>query len=357
MEDKATPTQQGNDAPITTEVKGNADAFNTTMDEVNRLVAERLQKEQDAKDAEERRKKTKMEEELRTRRNEFSNMRARHYTGYLKNLKAVPMKHIRPELDNGGKLILPMQALQTIADMNLAFPIFFELANLKGDKKTVCGVIQWDAEPGSVYVPSWMLKALGVGFGEDIKCATRVLPKGNYVRFKPCSLDFLQIASPTAVLEHVLRGYAAIMLGDKIPISYNNKEYFLEVIEVKPENPYNAIAIVNVDVNCDFDAPDGMPDYGNNLSQSLDSIGRLNLSDSKWGEESGDYDSEDEWEAKKFTAFTGDGKALAASQGDSALTKALKSANQPAVAVQASTDDKQEKAGFVPFGGTGHTLK
>ena len=47
--------------------------------------------------------------------------------------------------------------------------------------------------------------------------------------------DFLDISNPKAVLERLLRGFSALTKGDCICLNYNNKKYFIDVIESKPQ--------------------------------------------------------------------------------------------------------------------------
>lgn len=56
-------------------------------------------------------------------------------------------------------------------------------------------------------------------------------------------------------LEKALRSYATLTKGDTIKVNYLDKDYLFDVLEVKPENPANAISIVETDVQVDFAPP------------------------------------------------------------------------------------------------------
>ena len=133
------------------------------------------------------------------------------------------------------------------------------------------------------------------------------LPKATFVKLKPQHVDFLEISNPRAVLEvrskrrlegrdgwrevtakalyhlptllttfcsslrsscrsslpssqHALRNYSCVTKGDVICIPYNNKNYYLELMDVKPQD---AACIIETDCNVDFDTPVGYvePDY------------------------------------------------------------------------------------------------
>ena len=83
------------------------------------------------------------------------------------------------------------------------------------------------------------------------------LPKATFVKFQPQHTDFLQISNPRAVLERQLRTFSCVTVGDQICIPYNDRRYYLEVREVKPQE---AACIIECDCNVDFDAPVGYVD-------------------------------------------------------------------------------------------------
>jgi len=60
----------------------------------------------------------------------------------------------------------------------------------------------------------------------------------SLVRWPPHVQDFLDISNPKAVLERTLRGYSCLTKGDTICLPYNNKKYFIDVIEAKPKVLY-----------------------------------------------------------------------------------------------------------------------
>ena len=52
----------------------------------------------------------------------------------------------------------------------------------------------------------------------------------------PCvRQDFLDISNPKAVLEMTLRGFSCLTRGDCICLHYNNKKYYIDIIEAKPQ--------------------------------------------------------------------------------------------------------------------------
>ena len=71
--------------------------------------------------------------------------------------------------------------------------------------------------------------------GSIVAIRSATLPKGTFVKLQPHTKDFLDITNPRAVLERTLRGYACLTKGDTICLPYNNKKYFIDVIEAKPQ--------------------------------------------------------------------------------------------------------------------------
>lgn len=123
-----------------------------------------------------------------------------------------------------------------------------------GDRETHCGVLEFTAEEGCVYIPFWMMQNLLIEEGSLITVRNVSLPKATFVKLQPQSVDFLEISNPRAVLEHSLRNFSCVTVGDVIQIQYNSKNYHLELKDVKPER---AACIIETDCNVDFDAPVG----------------------------------------------------------------------------------------------------
>lgn len=75
-------------------------------------------------------------------------------------LKSHPMSKLpdgRSELEAGGKIILPPSVLDKLTrfDDVLYSPILFKLINQKEKMFTNCGVLEFIADEGHVYLPRW----------------------------------------------------------------------------------------------------------------------------------------------------------------------------------------------------------
>lgn len=160
----------------------------------------------------------------------------------------------RPEVEKGGKIILPPSALHLLSQMNVQFPMMFKLRNITLGKVTHGGVLEFIADEGLVYMPSWMMRNLLLDEGDLVSVQSVSLPVATYSKFQPQSVDFLDITDPRAVLESTLRGVACLTVGDIIAIEYNSKIFELLVQETKPAE---AVSIIETDMQVDFDAPVG----------------------------------------------------------------------------------------------------
>lgn len=139
--------------------------------------------------------------------------------------------------------------------------MLFSVTNNAKQITTHCGVLEFSAEEGRVYMPFWMQQHLQLKPGEIVSIKNAVLPKGDYVKLRPQQKAFIEISDPKAVLENKLRHFSCLTKGDTIMIHYNNNQYLIDVLEVCGKNgPANAISIVETDVKVDFERPLDMPE-------------------------------------------------------------------------------------------------
>lgn len=171
-------------------------------------------------------------------------------------------------LDFGGKIIMPQSALEQLSRLHVMYPMMFSVASSSATspKSTHCGVLEFCAPEGIVYLPLWMLKMLGMvgGASSAILNITNVsLPLGKYVRLQPQSTAFLDITDPRAVLEHALRQFTTMTLGDCFAILYNETVYEFAVKEVRSnagssdDGKCRAVSVVETDLQVEFEAPVG----------------------------------------------------------------------------------------------------
>jgi ubiquitin fusion degradation protein 1 len=171
-----------------------------------------------------------------------------------KSLKAFPMKQNQDgcngdKISNGDKIILPSSILHTLVELDIQFPMTFEIVSKH--YKTHCGVIEFTSDEGTCFIPEWIMKNLYIDEGEFIYIRNVSLSNASFIKFKP-ELQFLELSDPRAVLEYILRSFSCVTIGDKLHFHYNLKEYILEVIEVKPKKA----CCIDTDIEVEFDEPD-----------------------------------------------------------------------------------------------------
>jgi ubiquitin fusion degradation protein 1 len=141
---------------------------------------------------------------------------------------------------------MPPSALDQLTRLNIEYPMLFKITNQKDVRQTHAGVLEFIADEGRIYLPYWMMKNLLLEEGDLVSVENVSLPVASYSKFKPQSVDFLDITNPKAVLENCLRNFACLTSGDVIAINYNNKIYELLVLETKPGQ---AVTIIECDMN------------------------------------------------------------------------------------------------------------
>jgi len=160
----------------------------------------------------------------------------------------------RKDVERGGKIIMPPSALDHLTRLNIVYPMLFKLTNKKTNRVTHCGVLEFVADEGKVYLPYWMMRNLLLEEGGMVHIENEPLPVATYSKFQPQSADFLDITNPKAVLENALRNFACLTTGDMIAIEYNDKIYEFCVLETKPGK---AVSIIECDMNVEFAPPVG----------------------------------------------------------------------------------------------------
>ncbi|CAA6655001.1 unnamed protein product [Spirodela intermedia] len=158
----------------------------------------------------------------------------------------------KPQLENGDKIIMPPSALDRLASLNIDYPMLFELENSSTQRVSHCGVLEFIAEEGMVYLPYWMMQNLLLEEGDVVRIKSATLPKGTYVKLQPHTTDFLDISNPKAILETSLRSFSCLTTGDTIMVAYNNKKYYIDIVETKPSA---AVSIIETDCEVDFAPP------------------------------------------------------------------------------------------------------
>ena len=99
----------------------------------------------------------------------------------------------------------------------------------------VGGPLDFRAPSCYVFLPLWMMRALGVKPRDIVQVELiETVPPGSLARLRPHSSQFAaDIANPQAVLETELRHYSALTKGSTIAFDYNKKRYWFDVVELR----------------------------------------------------------------------------------------------------------------------------
>ncbi|KAG4979693.1 hypothetical protein JHK84_033281 [Glycine max] len=158
----------------------------------------------------------------------------------------------KPNLENGGKIIMPPSALLRLAHLDIVYPMLFELRNPSAERVTHCGVLEFTADEGIIYMPEWMMKNMKLQERNTVILKNTHVPRATYAKLQPHTKDFLDISDPKSILEISLRSYSCLTTGDTIMIPYNNKKYYIDIVETKPSH---AVSIIETDCEVDFAQP------------------------------------------------------------------------------------------------------
>lgn len=210
----------------------------------------------------------------------------------------------KPHLENGDKVILPSSALDRLAQLQIDYPMLFEVTNPSVGRTSHCGVLEFIAEEGMVYMPYWMMQNLLLQEGDIVTLKNATLQKGTYVKLQPHTKDFLDISNPKAVLETTLRNFSCLTKGDNIMVAYNNKKYYIDIVEAKPAE---AISIIETDCEVDFAPP---LDYKEPEAMRPSSAPSSEGAPSSRPAEAVEAAAGHQVEEPKFIAFRGLGKRL-----------------------------------------------
>ncbi|XP_071719630.1 uncharacterized protein [Rutidosis leptorrhynchoides] len=169
------------------------------------------------------------------------------------NYRCYPVSFIeKSHLEKGDKIIMPPSALDRLAYLQIDYPMLFELRNPSASKVSHCGVLEFIADEGLIYIPYWMMENMLLQEGDIVNIKNASLSKGTYVKLQPHTMDFLDVSNPKAILETTLRSYSCLTTGDTIMVAYNNKKFYIDIVETKPSA---AISIIETDCEVDFAPP------------------------------------------------------------------------------------------------------
>lgn len=164
-----------------------------------------------------------------------------------------------PEWNYGGKVCLPPQCLERIVRTGTNIPrlMVFNVQTATKNRCVKCGVIDFTAANGEIWMPEWMLKSLDFP-GEVIVTlmAGEEVPKATSLLFQLLDHDLLKLGAKV-ILERHLRSFPILSQGEVIPIEFNGKIYPLKIAKAEPYGGH--VITVDTDIAVDFVCPQEEP--------------------------------------------------------------------------------------------------
>ncbi|KAG8381854.1 hypothetical protein BUALT_Bualt05G0016000 [Buddleja alternifolia] len=129
---------------------------------------------------------------------------------------------------------MPPSSLSQVVELRLKYPLLFQIESYNDEIVSHCGVLEFEAEEGSIYLPEWMMKNLKLQEGDLAIILIAAMLKGGYIKLQPHKTSFIEVSDPRAVLEKTLRSFTCLTRGDTIMVTHNKKEFYIDVLE-EPE--------------------------------------------------------------------------------------------------------------------------
>ncbi|KAL8096692.1 uncharacterized protein LOC141692183 [Apium graveolens] len=186
-----------------------------------------------------------------------SRSRAQHATSPKPSFSyhCYPFSHInKSHCEDGNKIIMPASALDRLMSVeSVKYPMTFKIMNTFLDKSSHCGVLEFSADEGYVYLPNWMMDSLLLEQGQVVDLEYIGLSKGKSLKIQPHSTKFIMnLSDPKEVMEKILKDFACVTIGDTITVNHENQSYFIDIVETRPKN---AVSLFETDCELEFERP------------------------------------------------------------------------------------------------------
>ena len=138
------------------------------------------------------------------------------------------------EVTQGNKIVLPRDVYDYLTSRGLPIDKF-QLLNPERREalRLFTGPLDFCAPSGECYLPSWVMRQLGIKEGEMCAVATANFPAAAFIKFQPHSSDFLDIGDHTAVLTRTIENLGGLTQGSYVRVSDGQRTYTLDVLEVR----------------------------------------------------------------------------------------------------------------------------
>ncbi|KAK9061143.1 hypothetical protein SSX86_018323 [Deinandra increscens subsp. villosa] len=164
-----------------------------------------------------------------------------------------PLSHVsKTNHETGNKIIMPASALHHLASLSVSYPLLFRIENTTAGIHSHCGVVEFTADEGFVFMPTWMMNNMHLQQGELVNIKNVTLPKGNYIKIKPHATKFTTLSDHKSLLEKAFREFVSLTTGDTIVISHDDEKYLIDVVETRPSP---AVLMFETDCEVEFAQP------------------------------------------------------------------------------------------------------
>ena len=171
------------------------------------------------------------------------------------SLKCFPLIYCENEnqyLECSNKIILPSSVLREISKYNeIEYPLHFKI----NDSEILFTPSEFKEFNENVFIPQHFIDNLGIEIGSQINLTLLnfKVNKGQSIKIKPHTSDFLEIMDPKHFLEnHLTKRYTTLSKGQTIIIPNENSNILIDILECEPSN---TISIIDTDLEVDFEAP------------------------------------------------------------------------------------------------------
>jgi ubiquitin fusion degradation protein 1 len=137
------------------------------------------------------------------------------------------------EVTQGNKIVLPREVLDYLIDRGLPYDKFQLLNPQSRETRLFTGPLDFCAASGECYLPTWVMKQLGIKQGETCAVATACFPNCAFVKFQPHTSDFLDIGDHYTVLTRTMENMGGLTQGSYVRVSDGRRTYTLDVLEVR----------------------------------------------------------------------------------------------------------------------------
>ncbi|KAF8952477.1 hypothetical protein BGZ52_005963 [Haplosporangium bisporale] len=148
----------------------------------------------------------------------------------------------------------PFDQRQPPKPRELPSPLTFQIRNPANRTVTHGGVREFSANDNTVHLPAWMMASLNLAVSDQVMVKFQDLPKGTWAKFRPLTMDYIEIVDFRAAFEAFLRShYNTLTAGEVLTIEQAKRSYQFVVEELKPAN---AVCITDTDLEVDIEPLD-----------------------------------------------------------------------------------------------------